>query len=187
MEIGKIYYIAKNGYYYTKDGSISNSEYHRQVFQTQQEAENVLQEILQKGYRDFSVQEESVMLYLDKVFIENVASSQHIAEKYRVFMKANGFGDKITMLPRTKNKFVRFLEVGGFIQNGKVFIPDKNVFIRGISINNIVNDFLAECENFREFENEYDNDDMLDTFLDGAFQASTIKIYAPVYRNVSTI
>ena len=38
-----------------------------------------------------------------------------------------------------------------------------------------------------EYENEYENDDMVDTFLDGMFQASTIKIYAPVYRDVSTI
>ena len=187
VEIGKIYYIARNGYFYTKDGSISNAEYHRQVFQTQQEAENVLQEISQKGYRDFSVQEESVMLYLDKVFIENVGSSQHIAEKFRVFMKSEGFGDKITMIPRTKTKFPRFLEVAGPIQNGKIFIPDKNVFIRGMSINNIVNEFLLECENFREYKNEYKNDDMVDTLFDAAFQASTIKIYAPVYRDVSTI
>ena len=74
-----------------------------------------------------------------------------------------------------------------FRSNGKIFIPDKNVFIRGISINNIVNSFLEECENFREYKNEYKNDDMVDTLFDAAFQASTIKIYAPVYRDVSTI
>ena len=107
--------------------------------------------------------------YLTKIFIENVTGSQSIIQEFQ-----RKHGERlIEKIPRTKSKFPRFLEVGGFIENKKVFLPQQNVFIKGKSIQDMVRTLIEECENFRENETDYQNDDMVDVLFDACNYAKT--------------
>ena len=107
--------------------------------------------------------------YLTKIFIENVTGSQSIIQEFQ-----RKHGERlIEKIPRTKSKFPRFLEVGGFIENKKVFLPQQNVFIKGKSIQDMVRALIEECENFRENEADYQNDDMVDVLFDACNYAKT--------------
>jgi PBSX family phage terminase large subunit len=91
-------------------------------------------------------------------------------------------------IPRTKDKFSRFLDAQGFIESGKVFLPDSTVQIHnGGKASDFLETFLSECEAFSQNPDDYAHDDIPDCLTDGVYVAQTIKIYAPVYRDVSTI
>lgn len=108
--------------------------------------------------------------YINKILIENVTGSHSIIQEFQV-----KYGQRvIEKIPRTKNKFTRFLEVGGFIENKKLFLPQSGVFIKGKSIQDMVRALIEECENFRENEADYQNDDIVDVLLDACNYVKTM-------------
>ena len=106
---------------------------------------------------------------LSRIYIENVSGSQTRIIKYQA-----QYGRLIEKVGRSKSKFARFLDVGGFIESKKVFLPANDVFVKGKSLNEMVRVLLDECENFREDDNEYNNDDCVDVLLDAVYVVKTL-------------
>lgn len=121
------------------------------------------------------------------IYIENVTGSQNLIQRFQAQYGDAKRGGLVYGLSRTKGKFLRFLEVGGFIENGKVYLPDQDVKIKHKSITPYIADLLQECENFRENESDYMHDDMVDCLLDACFVASVAKPRIKVNTKVSSV
>ena len=77
-----------------------------------------------------------------------------------------------TDLPRTTNKFSRFLNAQGFIENGKVYVPDAEIEIRGRGkARAFLETFFDECEAFTDNPKDYENDDIVDCLSDACYLA----------------
>lgn len=78
-------------------------------------------------------------------------------------------------IPRTKDKFSRFLDAQGFIERGSIFLPSPAVEIQnGGFAKDFIETFLAECEAFSDNPKDYENDDIVDNLADAVYVVKTL-------------
>jgi len=84
-------------------------------------------------------------------------------------------------IPRVKDKFSRFLDVQGFIENGNVFLPSPDVQIQNRGkASSFLEPFLFECESFSQNEEDYEHDDQVDCLTDASQIALTFRQARPI-------
>jgi predicted phage terminase large subunit-like protein len=90
-----------------------------------------------------------------------------------------------TDLPRTTNKFSRFLNAQGFIENGKVYVPDAEIEIRGRGkARAFLETFFDECEAFTDNPKDYENDDIVDCLSDACYITTTKPQFNMNFSNI---
>jgi len=78
-------------------------------------------------------------------------------------------------IPRSKDKFSRFLDAQGFIEKGNIFLPDITVQIQGGGFaKDFLETFLAECEAFSDNPKDYEHDDIVDCAADAVYVVKTM-------------
>jgi len=80
-----------------------------------------------------------------------------------------------TDVMRNTNKYGRFSNVRGFIENQKIFLPHAEMFIRGIRVDTWLSEYLVELESFSENEKDYEHDDFADNVFDACYIATLIR------------
>jgi len=80
-----------------------------------------------------------------------------------------------TDVMRNTNKYGRFSNVRGFIENQKIFLPHAEMFIRGIKVDTWLSEYLVELESFSENEKDYEHDDFADNVFDACYIATLIR------------
>lgn len=99
---------------------------------------------------------------VQKILIENVSSS-----KVFIQMNQRKFFGTVQPVSRTTNKYARLIPVLGEIENKKVFLPNENNIISGVSNikNDIIQPILLECESFSH-DDKHEHDDIVDNIID---------------------
>lgn len=113
-----------------------------------------------------------------------------------IYVEKPGNGDLIAVLrseygylidtdiPRSSNKFSRFSAIRGFIESGKVFLPNTNMSIRNIKVSSWLDIYLTELESFSEDDTEYEHDDIVEGFIDACQVAMTKPKFNMNFSNI---
>jgi predicted phage terminase large subunit-like protein len=105
------------------------------------------------------------------IYLEKIRNERLIDELQAKYGKAL-IQDTI---PRTKDKFSRFLDAQGFIEQGNIFLPSPSVQIQGGGFaKDFIETFLAECEAFSDNPKDYENDDIVDCTADAVYVVKTL-------------
>lgn len=114
---------------------------------------------------------------LKSIVIEKNGNARLIDQLYTEY----GSGLIDDTIPRVKDKFSRFLDVQGFIENGNVFLPSPDVQIQNRGkASSFLEPFLFECESFSQNEEDYEHDDQVDCLTDASQIALTFRQVRPI-------